>query len=1237
MVALPALIQLAIVVSLFLHSTSLMDYKTVIAVYNSSSETNGNCSMGADSHYSINDLPLPNITSGTLLRFCSKTIVLNRNLTLAHLDQIALFGYESTALKCLNIPKSERGIILYGIRNLTFINMTFEGCGTMAHVSTLPRHNIKAGVIIQNSTNIILTDVAIMNSPGTGLALFYNNGSIQIERSVFEGNGYDKHSGGNGIYIESGLSDSNTDYNFKECHFLHNAATTGMDSIIKGFSRFDKGGGMCIYILESEQISISVSDSTFVGNSADHYGGGLFITFHDKSLNNIAQVINSQFINNTATYGGATYSGYVHTLYHKLVTPKNCFHIFESVSFLRNSADFGGGSSIFSDSLATTDGEVTFTNCSWMENSGQYGAAVAIFPNAWNVYTSARGYLPLLRFTSCNLSRNYVKSRTIFKKGQYSEYSKGSGVLYCFGHQVTFAATSLFENNDETALYLDSCVSIFERNSITSFNNNTGYQGGAIYELSSVLYISDDAELNFIGNKAQDKGGAIYEHISSLLFYNYSKTCFIDYYGDDDKAAAERNISVNFVNNTAARYGHSIYASTLIPCYNRFFAPNISADIFNYVGNFTYVPSNRHMDLATAVNHTNITNENWFGKLIITPGNQTTLPFIDIDDFGQHVETTYLVTIEGKDSITTSQYFTTASSDVLLLHGKENDSASVTLTDTSPRQNVLSFEVTLQTCPPGFIHDDESQSCICALITKYNYVGIDYCNLTLMRAYKKEGYWIGYAANETENENSLVTGYCPKGFCSSTKNNLLPGKADREELDHLICSESRTGILCGQCKKNFSVHFHSLDFNCKSDDSCNLGWLFYLLSEIVPVTVIFLLVIFFNIPFTSGLVNGFIFYFQVINVVRFQSIDLIPFSEPFKELHKIISLLYLSFSLDMFVHDKLSYCLWKSAKAIDIIIFKYLTLFYAVFLVLLITRIMSYCSRFKRCTCTYKHYLKKQMKFKGGVIHGLSAFLILCYAQCARSTFMLLTKVQIHGKGSTNNQTVVYYNGEIEWMGSRHLPYAISAILIGVFMLILPPIFLLLYPLHNKLLSFLKIDDNWVVKILVSPLDKMKPFFDSFQSCFRDEFRFFSGLYFVYRFFILLTVVISYQQDSFFYIEIQLIGMLILHAMCQPYKERLHNVIDTLLFGNLATINMTTYYDLSLQLSLSTTISNTYSLRLFTCVLFILPMPVLIVCLLTQLSCVRNCWEKVCKKKSSALEENLTDLSVDRNSYGALN
>ena len=155
-------------------------------------------------------------------------------------------------------------------------------------------------------------------------------------------------------------------------------------------------------------------------------------------------------------------------------------------------------------------------------------------------------------------------------------------------------------------------------------------------------------------------------------------------------------------------------------------------------------------------------------------------------------------------------------------------------------------------------------------------------------------------------------------------------------------------------------------------------------------------------------------------------------------------------------------------------------------------------------------------------------------------------------------KTVVYINGEIEWMSLQHLPYAIPAIVLSLVIVVLPPILLLIYPLHYRVLSILS--ELRCVQIVFSPMEKLKPLFDSFQSCFKDEYRFFAGLYFVYRFFIMFNSVICYVQDCFFILEIQLVSMLILHAICQPYKKRLHNVIDTLLFGNLAVINAITYY-----------------------------------------------------------------------------
>ena len=164
----------------------------------------------------------------------------------------------------------------------------------------------------------------------------------------------------------------------------------------------------------------------------------------------------------------------------------------------------------------------------------------------------------------------------------------------------------------------------------------------------------------------------------------------------------------------------------------------------------------------------------------------------------------------------------------------------------------------VEACSPGFIHEATSGSCGCAFNTDDSYVGIDICNLTAMRAYRRQGYWIGYELNKTENEDTLASGICPRGFCLAE--NLLPEKADREELDKIICSESRTGFFCGECKQNMSVYFHSQDFKYKTDDLCSLGPLFYVLSEIIPVTVILLVIIYFKIPITSGLVNGFIFY-----------------------------------------------------------------------------------------------------------------------------------------------------------------------------------------------------------------------------------------------------------------------------------------------------------------------------------------------------------------------------------------
>ncbi len=105
------------------------------------------------------------------------------------------------------------------------------------------------------------------------------------------------------------------------------------------------------------------------------------------------------------------------------------------------------------------------------------------------------------------------------------------------------------------------------------------------------------------------------------------------------------------------------------------------------------------------------------------------------------------------------------------------------------------------------------------------------------------------------------------------------------------------------------------------------------------------------------------------------------------------------------------------------------------------------------------------------------------------------------------------------------------------------------------------------------PLEKYKPFFDSFQGTFRDECRYFSGLYFLYRLLILLTYALTVNLLSFYVLnEILLVLMLSLHSWVGPYKNKWHNRLDIFLFALLAVINGITLYNHVEKLEENTTL-----------------------------------------------------------------
>ena len=85
---------------------------------------------------------------------------------------------------------------------------------------------------------------------------------------------------------------------------------------------------------------------------------------------------------------------------------------------------------------------------------------------------------------------------------------------------------------------------------------------------------------------------------------------------------------------------------------------------------------------------------------------------------------------------------------------------------------------------------------------------------------------------------------------------------------------------------------------------------------------------------------------------------------------------------------------------------------------------------------------------------------------------------------------------------------------------------------------------------------KFMPLLDSFQGHFKANYRFFAGLYFIYRWIFIFANSISITLGHFYFAaEIILALILTIHSMMQPYRRRWHNLIDTLLFADLLIIN----------------------------------------------------------------------------------
>lgn len=1109
-------------------------------------------------------------TQSTTINITTERLNLNQRVSFKSVESVKIFGTRSL----LNCTTADSGLYFQHVDRLLLENMSISNCGFRNF------HNVSSTVHIISSGNITIHNVKISHSRGSGLNIV-NSGNTNVTNCNFTNNslaevqGEDNY-GGSGVRLFIAQNASEQVYSFQHCWFTDNAVTGSDYNYI--FTTLDgnaltgsgRGGGMrIISSMMASNVTVLLSDCHFERNCA-FLGAGLSAQINSVGINNIIKIEDSKFLENTCNEtsrqvagGGGAYFSFEHNS----TNPSNHQIFVRNAIFASNNAKLGGGVYFFARRAERNDRNDTikFENCQWIQNYGHTGSAVDITPNIFN--RVQKGYLPVPVFRNCTFINNTIRNST----PDHRESHDGLGTLYSSLLDIQFQDDVIFENNSGSALIVVNGVVDFEDSNAT-FKGNQGVQGGAILLIGAAsMIVGSGHKYNFTNNTASDKGGAIYLYLVDATDFIVSRSCFLRYVNKSNMQyithTAQWNASMIFSGNRALRVGHSIYATSVIPCQvvvsrveagNRVIYKALrNEEIFQRPGVVIKDADLKNHIATEGVDFSLTSNSNSSNTVELIPGHESYLPLIIRDDLRNEVDATLTAYIDEGNITLKPESSCITNEASLKVMGKEGITGELVFQTLGSRKRSFRVDIRLLPCPPGFKLNKE-ETCECQ---QNAYLGIASC--TMNRAVLSQGFWAGYV----KQGSMFATSVCPLDFCNynstdHTGNVLLP--SDQLELENAICGKEREGVLCGKCRDGFTTYYHSPNLKCGDQTqvfSCKLGWLFYILSELIPVTLLFLIIVALNISFTNGAVNGFIFFSQVLDTLIIDASGIISFPKPIQILSEGYRLIYGFFSLDFFTIDSLSFCIWKNASAIQMLFFKYLTVGYSLFLVLLVILFMRCCA----VRCLGRYYSITSVR--NSVIHGLSAFLVLCYSQCIKVSFGILKnqELQIHidiqtvTREEARSLTRVWFSGNMVFLDREHLPYAVPAFLILLTIGVIPPLVLISYPLLNKVCTCLSLEKSLIMRCF-NWASRIKPLLDSFQGCFKDKFRYFSGLYFFYRWITVVTYA-AVPFLSFFYTinTILLVAVLVVHSIYQPYQNHWHNVLDTLLFGNLIIINSITF------------------------------------------------------------------------------
>jgi uncharacterized membrane protein (Fun14 family) len=410
----------------------------------------------------------------------------------------------------------------------------------------------------------------------------------------------------------------------------------------------------------------------------------------------------------------------------------------------------------------------------------------------------------------------------------------------------------------------------------------------------------------------------------------------------------------------------------------------------------------------------------------------------------------------------------------------------------------------------------------------------------------------GYCVTRDGEDNITSVGLCLHDARYSSHDTYMHFylQPNANLLEAEMCGPmNRTGTLCGRCLPDHYPLAYSFKINCIRCPNIHWNWARYIMAAYLPLTLFFLIILFFKINTTSSHFFAFVYCSQTLSL---PGLAREIFLGTYRKNNTILTAIkaYLSlygiWNLDFFRPFYSDLCL-------GIGILPTLALDYAIAVYPLLLMIISYLlivlydRNYRVVTIMWRPFrvltslFGRNWNIRTTVIDAFATFFFLSNVKFFSVSFDLLVPTRVYRLyGDTYNYTVgLYYTAEIEYFGREHLPYAILAIALLCLFFIIPVAILAIYPFRffQKFLN--RVPIRWHI---------LHTFVDAFHGCYKNgtepgthDYRWFAFLFFILR----IGYGILFYATHIDVFSSLMVVILLFHtallSILQPFKSSLNH------------------------------------------------------------------------------------------------